>query len=186
MKNLTYVLVAFLLSVCIITACKKAENPVAVDKKSTISKANAANNGGNPADTVALVPLTGDQITLAPGFSPSAVGDSVSISFNAHTTNLYCAQGTLQYQAIIDYNKNFSIDFFNVREPGVCPVGAKIPMVASPVLIRHVNLANGNYPLKVILNNTTYTGSITVSSANITFNWTYTSGVVISPKILNR
>ncbi|MBB6109288.1 hypothetical protein SAMN05421821_104300 [Mucilaginibacter lappiensis] len=186
MKNLTYVLAALVLSVCFITACKKAENPVAVDKKSTTSKANAANNGGNPADTIVLVPLTGDQITLAPGFSPSAVGDSVSISFNAHTTNLYCAHGTLQYQAIIDYNKNFSIDFFNVREPSICPVGAKIPMVASPVLIRHANLANGNYPLKVTLNSTTYTGSITVTSANITFNWNYTSGVVISPKTLTR
>jgi len=140
----------------------------------------------NPADTVKLVQLTGDKITLSPGFSQNATRDSVSIIFNAKTTNLYCSNGILQYQAIVDYNKNFSIDFMNVREPKVCRGTTDIPMVASPVTMRHVNLSNGSYSLKATLNGVIYTGNIVVSSTNITFNWNYTSGVVISPKILTR
>jgi hypothetical protein len=140
----------------------------------------------NPSDTIKLVPLTGDKITLSPGFSQNAARDSVSISFNAKTTNLYCSNGILQYQAIVDYNKNFSIDFINVREPKVCRGTTDIPMAASPVAMRHVNLANGSYSLKVTLNGVIYSGTIVVSATNITFNWNYTSGVVISPKILTH
>jgi hypothetical protein len=140
----------------------------------------------NPTDTVKIVQLTGDKITLSPGFSQNAARDSVSISFNAKTTNLYCSNGTLQYQAIVDYNKNFSFDFMNVREPKVCRGTTDIPMVASPVVMRRVNLANGSYSLKVTLNGVIYSGNIVVSAANITFNWNYTSGVVISPKVLTR
>jgi hypothetical protein len=141
---------------------------------------------GNPSDTVKIVPLTGDKITLSPAFSQNATLDSVSIGFNAKTTNLYCSNGVLQYQATVDYNKNFSIDFLNVREPKVCRGTTDIPMVASPVVIRHVNLANGSHSLKASLNGVTYSGTIVVSATNITFNWNYTSGVVISPKVLTR
>ncbi|MEZ2335813.1 hypothetical protein AB6735_09250 [Mucilaginibacter sp. RCC_168] len=141
---------------------------------------------GNPSDTIKLVPLTGDKITLSPGFSQNAARDSVSISFNAKTTKLYCSNGILQYQAIVDYNKNFSIDFVNVREPKVCRGTTDIPMIASPVAMRYVNLANGSYSLKTTLNGIVYSGTIVVSAINITFNWNYTSGVVISPKVLTR
>jgi hypothetical protein len=47
-------------------------------------------------------------------------------------------------------------------------------------------MVNGSYPLTVTLNDTTYTGSIAISTASVTFNWNYTKGVLITPKQIAR
>jgi hypothetical protein len=47
-------------------------------------------------------------------------------------------------------------------------------------------LPDGVYPISVTMNNTTYQGSYTVTDNAYTFNWSYTSGVTISPLQVSR
>ena len=47
-------------------------------------------------------------------------------------------------------------------------------------------LPDGVYPISVTMNNTTYQGSYTVEGNVYTFNWSYTSGVTISPTQVSR
>jgi hypothetical protein len=188
MKKLTYSIVTFLLAFFIMSGCAK-KNDAINDAKIGASK-NALKTSGDtvvqtPPDTAKLVALTGDKITLSPGYYQNAAGDSVGISFNAVTTNLYCSNGLLKFHNAIDANNNYFIDFLNVQEPLVCHGTGDIPMAAA-VHFQRSYLLNGSYPLKATLNGTTYTGSIVVSASTITFNWNYTSGVIISPKTLSR
>jgi hypothetical protein len=47
-------------------------------------------------------------------------------------------------------------------------------------------LSNGVYPIAVTVNSVTYRGSYTVTDNAYTFNWSYTSGVTISPAQVSR
>ena len=188
MKNLTYAMVALLLTFFIVSSCTKKNDAIS-DTKIAASK-NALKTSGDtivntPPDTAQLVALTGDKITLAPGYYQNAAGDSVGISFNAVTTNRYCSNGLLKFHNTLDANNNFFIDFLNVQEPLVCHGTGDIPMAAS-VRFRRSYLTNGSHPLKVTLNGTTYTGNIVISASTIVFDWNYSSGVVISPNTLTR
>ncbi|SDD32283.1 hypothetical protein SAMN05216464_101407 [Mucilaginibacter pineti] len=137
-----------------------------------------------PIDSVKITQLTGDQITLHPSIYQKT--DSVGVQFNAITTNLYCSRGTLQYNATVSPSKSFVFDFLNVRGPIICTGTSDIPMVISPLPLWKIYMGNGTYPLKATLNGTTYTGSIIVSATTVTFDWNYTSGIVIAPKVFNR
>jgi hypothetical protein len=188
MKNLTYSIVTFLLAFFIVTGCTKKND--AINNTKIAASNNALKNSGDtivktPPDTAQMVALTGDKITLAPGYYQNAAGDSVGISFNAVTTNRYCSNGLLKFHNTVDANNNFFIDFLNVQEPLVCHGTGDIPMVAA-IRFQRSYLANGSHPLKVTLNGTTYTGNIVVSASTITFDWNYTSGIIISPKTLSR
>jgi len=191
MKNLTYMMFALLLAVFVIAGCKKAQNPVAVNEKSVVRKATDTipTTPPIPKDTTKLVPLTGDKITLLAGFHKSRLGDTSYVYFVAQTTNLYCASGKVNFSSNLDANNNFSIDLIDARVPQTCigPVGT----ISSGIIAFWQNnqnpyLANGSYPLKVTLNGTAYTGSINVSPTTITFNWNYTSGVLITPTTITR
>lgn len=188
MKKLTYFIVTFLLTFFIVTGCTK-KNDVISDTKIAASKNPLKASGDTvvqtPPDTAQLVALTGDKITLSPGYYQNAAGDSVGISFNAITTNRYCSNGLLKFHNPLDANNNFFIDFLNVQEPLVCHGTGDIPMAAA-IRFQRSYLTNGSHSLKVTLNGTTYTGNIVISASNITFDWSYLSGVVISPKTLSR
>lgn len=187
MKKLTYSIVTFLLAFFIVTGCTKKNDAIS-DPKITANN-NLKTSGDTivktPPDTAQLVALTGDKITLAPGYYQNAAGDSVGISFNAVTTNRYCSNGLLKFHNILDANNNFLIDFLNVQEPLVCHGTGDIPMVAA-ISFQRSHLVNGSHPLKVTLNGTTYTGNIIISANAINFDWNYSSGIVISPKTLSR
>ena len=66
--------------------------------------------------------------------------------------------------------------------------GAKNPAAAYlfPGEALQAPLVNGVYPISVTLNNTTYRGTYTVTDNAYTFNWSYASGVTISPTTVNR
>jgi hypothetical protein len=136
-----------------------------------------------PVDTVKITQLTGDQITLHPSIYQKT--DSVGFQFNAITTNLYCSRGTLEYSGIATPARSFQFDFLDVRGPITC-TGTNIPMVISPLPLWKIYMGNGTYPLKATLNGTTYTGSVIVSATTVTFDWNYTSGIIITPKVFNR
>lgn len=137
-----------------------------------------------PAGTTPTL-LTGDQISLTPGLYKSAAADTTYIYFNAYTTNTYCATNRLNISSSIT-GGNYAASFINVLPYGTCTgtmatLHAGINFKQSPAV-----LANGTYPLTFNLNGTTYTGSIAVSTASIVFNWTYTSGVVLTSKTITR
>ncbi|MDB5155915.1 MAG: hypothetical protein JWR50_622 [Mucilaginibacter sp.] len=139
-----------------------------------------------PTDTTSYVSLAGDVITLHPSLGRSTlVSDSVIVNFYAVTTKTYCSRGVLQYNAQIDAFNNFTVDFINVREPKVCSNTPDIPMGISNIF-RYKNLGVGTYPLKATLNGTTYNGTIVVSATEVTFNWNYTTGIVITPKVMKK
>jgi len=134
----------------------------------------------------AYVPLTGDEIRLTPNFYIDKKADTSYIFFTAQTTNTYCGNGKLE-MAYSLYDNTYTLNFLNVMQPDPCTAGGSILFgyiyyTTNP----SAPLANGNYPLIITLNGTTYTGSITVTSAAITFNWNYTSGVVLMRKQITR
>ncbi len=126
------------------------------------------------------VPLTGDQVTLEPRYYKSLTSDSTDIYFVVTTKNSYCERIRLNTADSI-VNNNYFMDFLSVTEDSPC-IGSSNPII---VLLHFNNqpvvLANGNYPLTIKLNGNTYTGSFDVTSSGVSFNWSYNSGVVISP-----
>ena len=139
-----------------------------------------------PVITYSYSSLTGDQITLVPHFYNNPGADSTYLSFVAQTKNYYCGSGKLLFTDSL-MNNSYGILFQSVKQPSPCTIG-EIPIAAVINFTQNVPnpLPNGTFPLSVTLNNTAYTGSIVVTTSTITFNWNYTSGVLISPKQISR
>ncbi|WP_259071531.1 hypothetical protein HDF24_26000 [Mucilaginibacter sp. X4EP1] len=169
-------------------------------KKAGTYQVKAADNGGTPLvvsitviDSVyhpqpqyTTTPLTGDQITLVPHFYSNPAVDSSYLTFVAQTHNVYCGTSKLNLTDSL-VNNTYAIDFLNVIQPTPCVIGSSpIGTVINFTQKIPGNLPNGTYPLSVTLNGTTYTGSIVATSTIITFKWNYNSGVLISPKQINR
>jgi hypothetical protein len=139
-----------------------------------------------PVTTYSYLPLTGDQITLVPHFYNNPTADSSYLSFVAQTKKSYCGISKLVVADSLINNK-YGVNFLYVSQPSPCVIGqSPIAAVINFTQNLPVSLPNGTFPLSVTLNNTTYTGSIVVTSSNITFNWNYTSGVIISPMQISR
>jgi hypothetical protein len=192
MKNLTYVVLALLLAIVVIAGCKKSENLVALNEKSTAALKvtdTVATPPATPKDSTKLVPLTGDKIALLSGLYKSRLGDTTYVYFVAQTTNQYCASGNINFSNGLDANNNFSVDLINAQVPIACNVPNGT--ITSGIIRFWQNnqnpyMVNGSYPLKVTLNGNTYTGSINISPTAVTFNWNYTSGVIITPTQIMR
>ena len=169
-------------------------------KKAGVYTVGATDNGGTPATVSITVtdsvyhsvtqytytPLTGDQITLVPHYYKSSTSDTSYLLFVAQTKNFYCGSSVLQTSYSLVSNV-YTIGFLQVIQPSPCaigqlPISSVINFTTSPA----GPVPDGTFPLSVTLNGTTYTGSITVTDTNITYNWTYTSGVLISPQQITR
>jgi len=140
----------------------------------------------HPVITYNYIPLTGDQITLVPHYYNNPTADSSYLSFVAQTQKSYCGISKL---AVADslINNNYGIKFLYVIQPTPCTIGQS-PIAATINFTQNLpgTLPDGTFPLSVTLNGTTYTGSIVATSTTITFNWNYTSGVLIAPKQISR
>ncbi|WP_184543399.1 hypothetical protein [Mucilaginibacter sp. FT3.2] len=163
-----------------VTAFKTGSVPASIQLKVS------ADSIPSTSDTAKFVSLAGDQITLSPGISVSPLKDSVGFDFNASTKNKYCSNGLLKYNKSVSADYHFNIDFLYVQEPKVCTGTTDIPMIVSPLRFNNRYLVNGTYPLTVTLNGTTYTGNVIITSTLVTFDWKYTTGVVMSVKSYNR
>jgi hypothetical protein len=138
----------------------------------------------HPLITYWYTQLTGDQITLVPHYVTGH--DSSFLQFVAQTKNYYCGTSRLMEADSLIGGK-YGIRFLDAMQPNPCVIGeSPIAAVISFANNQPAPLPNGTFPLSVTLNNTTYTGSIVVTSATITFNWNYTAGVLISPMHINR
>ena len=172
-----------------------AKSPVKKDtvakppvKKDTVAKPPVKKDTvARPPVQYVIVPLTGDQITLIPHFYKSPTADSSYIYIVAQPKNGYCYTSVLQFSQSLDNSGNYSIRFLDVVEPLPC-VGGNTPLFADINFPQTPGgkLPNGTFPLTVTLNGTTYTGSIVVTATAITFNWSYTSGVLIAPQQISR
>ena len=140
----------------------------------------------HPVITYNYLPLTGDQITLVPHFNNDRGADTSYLSFVAQTKNSYCGASRLSVADSLISNK-YGINFLYVIQPTQCTIGqSPIAAVINFTQNQAGPLPNGTFPLSVTLAGTTYTGTIVATSTTITFNWNYTSGVLIAPKQISR
>jgi hypothetical protein len=131
-------------------------------------------------DVIAVRNLTADdQITLTP-----VDYSDTGLVFLAHSTNLYNHSPLLSNAGDIQITESgFDVDISSVL---IYPCsGSTIPAPAVG-LVSLTGLTNRTYTLSIILNNITYSGTMTVSDSAISFTWTYSSGVIISPLIIQR
>ena len=131
-------------------------------------------------DVVAVKNLTADdQINLTP-IDYSDTG----LVFLAQTTNLYYHSPLLNSNGDIQVTESgFEVDISSAL---IFPCsGATVPAPAVG-LVALTGLTNRTYTLSFTLNNITYSGSMNVTDADITFNWTSSSGVTIFPLTIQR
>ncbi len=144
-----------------------------------------------PSGAATHVSMAGDQITLLAHYSKSPGSDSAYVYFNAKTTNTYpCGNGALNFSRSFDASSHLSINFIDVYQPATkdCTASGTItsPIIPFAQSVANTYLANGTFPLAVTLNGVTYTGNVVVTATDVTFNWTYTSGVTITPLHFTR
>ena len=131
-----------------------------------------------PAGATLLPFSTGEQVIIT--VSKLDSGASSGLIFYAHTQNGYtCLANYLSS----DFNlagDAYNIDFKGVSVPAGCTAGTARAGAFEYLL----PMTDGTHALTIKLNNTTYTGSVVKAGSNYTINWSYTSGVTISPSTL--
>jgi hypothetical protein len=136
------------------------------------------------------IPITGN-ILLMPRFYKSQIGDTTYLAITAQTDKIFsCGNVILNYTYGIDASNNFSIDFINAQQPPASQCagnGTSLYSAATYFTFAHNKpSANGTYQFNVTSNGKVYTGNVVFTDQTITFNWPYTSGVVISPLQISR
>lgn len=135
--------------------------------------------GGGGAPT--YEPLTGDQI-----FITVSKMDSVGITgldFRFITEKKYnCLNHTLLFDNNLS-GQNLQVVFNSVMIPTVesCNPGEDYASGGTA----WYPIGEGNHGFEVVLDGTTYTGSFEKSGSTYTFTWPYTSGVTITPLVIN-
>ena len=151
-----------------------------ITASTTVTVGDSTYTGGGGI-TYTKVPLTGDQIKLTPSRIDS--GSTYGLLISAITTNSYnCLNNFLPSDLAIT-GVDYAINFTGVDTPDAanCTTG----QTQSSGMSYMYPVADGNHVFKVVLNGTTYTGSFIKSGATYTFTWPYTSGVTISPLVIN-
>jgi hypothetical protein len=139
-----------------------------------------------PTSNYDTVSLAGDQITLTP--SADSAHNLVLLaqtmrSYDCFPTFLWSVQLGLADHAGISINfrkviaGSFSGNCNGVQNPAASYIF---------FLVGGTTFSNGTYPFFVLLNNTVYQGSLTITDAAYTFTWNYTSGVIFSTQTVNR
>jgi hypothetical protein len=137
--------------------------------------------GGSPT----IVPLTGDQIAITVTKMPDSIG-KIGLNLAFVTKNKYkCMNNSLLFTRMDENNTTptYKINFSGVEIPADanCTGGESLAQGATVFY----PIAVGNSALEIILNGIVYKGSINKTGSTITISWTYTSGVTISPLVLN-
>ncbi|HEY1201782.1 MAG TPA: hypothetical protein VGE79_12405 [Niastella sp.] len=141
-----------------------------------------------PHDTIprrdSIYSLHNDQIIITPVKIDTA-GVSGLLIRSITQLSYPCSNNQLLTNVIVGGNDTtgvyYTLKYTGVQVPNQCstPSGpAKSTKTLFPV-------HDGTHVFKVILNGTTYTGSFTKTGSQYSFNWPYTSGVIISPQTIN-
>lgn len=137
---------------------------------------------GPAQDTLSLV---GDNVSLTPTLDSAA-----NLIFLAQTTNTYGCLPSLVYSITTgaDGTGGITIDLQEVVANG--PDGChEVENPASAYLFCPSPTSQwgpGNYPLSVLLNGVTYTGTLTITADAYSFSWNYTHGVTITSSQLKK
>lgn len=140
----------------------------------------------NPNALTTIVPLTGDQVAITISRMPDSMG-LVGLSLSMETKNKYqCLNNRLLLTRgdVVENNiTTHKITYDGVEIPGAdyCTPGESVARSVTGFY----PLAEGESILEIKLNGVLYTGKITKAGTKITISWSYTSGVTISPLILN-
>jgi hypothetical protein len=131
-------------------------------------------------DVIAVKNLTADdQIFLTP-----VDYSDTGLVFVAHSNNLYSHSPLLNSNGEIHVSESgFEVDISSAL---IFPCSGSPAPAPAFGLVALTGLTNRTYTLSFKLNNFTYVGTMTVSDSNITFSWNYSSGVTISPLIIQR
>lgn len=120
-----------------------------------------------------------DQINLVP-----VDYSDTGLVFLAHSTNLYNYSPLLSNAGEIHITESgFEADISSVL---IYPCSGSALPAPAVGLVSLTGLTNRTYTLSFKLNNITYSGTMSVSDSNITFSWPYSSGVTLSPLIIQR
>jgi hypothetical protein len=136
--------------------------------------------------------LAGVGITLTPSLDTIGrlilLGQSTTV-YNCFPTFVWSvSQG--QFGSVAVDNGEISLIFYEVisTATGSGCDGAQNPATAYLFPEQYLTgpPAAGTYPINVMVNQTLYQGTYTVTTTGYTFNWPYTSGVTISPTQINQ
>jgi hypothetical protein len=138
------------------------------------------------SDTVKLVPITNDvHILFVQYFRNQAGQVRIQLEPYVYLNGYYCRNALIQFKSAITADNHFNLHLINVRESQGCAVSTSptssvgLNTAAYDVFV-HKYVGFGTYPLKITVGDVAYTGSITVTATNVTFNWPYKSGVVFT------
>jgi hypothetical protein len=133
-----------------------------------------------PTSSTAIVkPMTGDDLTLKPVF----LRDS-TLSFIEKTANSYnCLNAFITCNNLSAINGIIKTSCNGIVLPDVCEP-ANVPALG--IWNTNAYYIDGTYPIEITFNNQLYKGSMTVTQNghHLVFNWPYTSGVIIEPKVI--
>lgn len=146
----------------------------------TVTDSIFSDTGAATCDVIAVKNLTpDDQINLTP-----VDYSDTGLVFVAHTTNLY------YHSPLLNSNGNIQVSEsgFEVIISSALIFPCSGPPLPAPAvgLVALTGLTNRTYTLSFKLNSTTYSGTMSVTDSNISFNWNYTSGITISPLTIQR
>lgn len=169
-----------------ITAAYGGKDSVFADSASGVVNVSDSVYTPVPGPTFDTLSLAGEQVNL----TPTSDSNGHLIFFAQSAKNYDCSPSTFIYsmEAGAGGNGGLSVRFYNVvTESGGGCNGIKSPAYSYLFLNTLLSgWADGTYPLSVLVNGTTYTGSVTLSATNYTFSWNYQSGVTLSPLQIKR
>ena len=155
-------------------------NTGSLTARGNVTVSDSAYTGGGGI-TYTLVPLNGDQIKLTPSRIDS--GSTSGLIIYAITSNSYNCLNNFLVTGLNVTGADYVINYSGVNVPDAanCTSGQS----KSAGMSYMYPVTDGNYVFKVVLNGTTYTGAFVKSGTTYTFTWPYTSGVTISPLVIN-
>jgi len=137
--------------------------------------------------TPSLTPLNADEvITLTPKYVKATSTDTAYFAFTMTTKDTYCGNSVLEFGVYYDAQTQiYYMTFDGAGHAFQCT--DKYSTLTAYIGFNFVHsFANGTYPLQVGMNGQLYHGSITITSTAVTFNWPYTTGIIVAPLQLSR
>ncbi len=138
----------------------------------------------NPGPRDSIWSLQGDQIHITPVKIDS--GSITGLLIKASTTNSYPCTNNYLLTNVISGGNDTTGKLYTFKYPGVqVPAACNGGTAQSGSTRSLFPVANGTHTFKVVVNGITYTGSVTKTGNQYSFNWPYSSGVTISPLTIN-
>lgn len=142
-----------------------------------------------PHDTIprrdSVYSLHNDQIFITPikldsaGISGLQIKTGTQLSYPC--SNNYLLTNVITAGNDTTSSKSYTFKYAGVVVPSSC-FGPSVSSRSTKVIYP---IQDGTHAFKVVLNGVTYIGSFTKTGSQYSFNWPYTSGVIISPQTIN-